>query len=376
MASPAGVTDPVRSLGRPGRHRCALLFTTNLGLEDIVADECLERLAGCGIADPEVQLKPFGSGGHTLIYLPCIGDDAMEAALRMRSVHHVVRPLYAFSIDSPDAADPLDRVCQELSTRGVADLEDGGAFRVTTRRRGDHPFSSVDVQRRAGAALFELYDCPVDLTDYAHNVRVDVIESTCVVGVQLTHISLSRRHQRLYNPRAALKANVAYALIRLAGLDENARSLLDPFCGSGTILQEAAQAWPSLEVQGSDCAAEAVRGARANVEAAKLGAHIAVRQADARHLEEVYPAESFDAVVTNPPFGVRLGRHLDFYAFYRKVLQQAARVLIPGGRLVILAKKRAVLDRLNRELRLFRRRHVRVIETGGIYPRAYVYERR
>jgi len=375
MASSAGLTDPVRRLGSSDRHQHALLFTTNPGIEDIVADECLEHLAGCGIDDAVVELKPFGFGGHTLVFLPRLGNDVWEAALRMRSVHHVLRPLYTFSIDSPDAVDPLDRIFQELTVRGVADLEDGGAFRVTTRRSGEHPFTSVDVQRRAGAALFELYQCPVDLTDFAHNIRVDVIDSTCIVGVQRTRKSLSRRHPRLYNPRAALKANVAYALLRLARL-EDARTLLDPFCGSGSILLEAAQVWPSLEIRGSDFAAAAVRGARDNVEAAKVGRPIAIEQADARHLEELYPAEYFDAVVTNPPFGVRLGRGLDFYAFYRQVLQQSARVLVPGGRLVLLARKRGVLDRLNRELRLFRRTHLRVIETGGIYPRAYVYERR
>ena len=376
MALPAGVTDPVRYLGSSDRHRHAFLFTTNPGLEDIVADECLERLAGCGITDPEVELRPFGYGGHTLVYLPRMGDDVREAALRMRSVHHVLRPLHVFGMGPPDVADPLGQMYDELFTRGVADLEDGGAFRVTTRRTGDHPFSSIDVQRRAGAALFERYACPVDLTDFAHNIRVDVVESTCVVGVQLTAKSLSRRHQRLYNPRAALKANVAYALLRLARIDGDTRTLLDPFCGSGTILQEAAQVWPSLEVCGSDFAEEAVRGARENAEAEGLGARMAIQQADARHLEEIYLAEAFDAIVTNPPFGVRLGRGLDFYAFYRQVLQQCARVLVPGGRLVLLARKRGVLDRLNRELRLFRRLQYRVIETGGLYPRAYVYERR
>jgi len=376
MARPPGVTAPVRLLGSSDRHQHALLFTTNPGLEDIVADECIERLAGCGIADPEVDLKPYGYGGHTLVFLSRMGDDVRDAALHMRSVHHVLRPLYVFDMGSPDLADPLGRMYDELSTRGVQDLEDGRAFRVTTRRTGEHPFSSIDIQRRAGAAFFERYACPVDLTDYAHNVRVDVIDSTCVVGVQLTGKSLSRRHQRLYNPRAALKANVAYGLIRLAELDGHSRTLLDPFCGSGTILQEAAQVWPLLEIQGSDFAEEAVRGARENAEVAGLSARIAIQRADARHLEEIYPDEAFDAIVTNPPFGVRLGRGLDFYAFYRQVLQQCARVLVPGGRLVLLARKRGVLDRINRELRLFRRLHYRVIETGGIYPRAYVYERR
>ena len=34
------------------------------------------------------------------------------------------------------------------------------------------------------------------------------------------------------------------------------------------------------------------------------------------------------------------------------------------------------IDRANSDLRLFRKVHVRVVETGGIYPRVYVLERR
>ena len=51
------------------------------------------------------------------------------------------------------------------------EYERGGSFRVTTRRHGEHPFSSMDVQRRADAALVERYGAPVDLTGFDLEVR-------------------------------------------------------------------------------------------------------------------------------------------------------------------------------------------------------------
>ena len=375
-----------------------LLFTTNPGLESIVAEELRSLLVSSGIEPPEVKLRPLGLHGHVLAIAPAAQEEKVwEAALRMRSVHHAIQPLYSFGLKlAAPATDPasapgggscaaadtpnesaLDIIYRELLDRGVPPLESAASFRVTTKRNGEHPFTSVDVQRRAGAALVNRYGCSVDLTHYDCNVRVDVLDDTCIVGLQRTRISLSRRHPRIYNPRAALKANVGYALLHMAKLGEGVGALLDPFCGSGTILLEAAELYPQLRIQGSDFAEAAVTGCRSNIAAESLTDRISVRHCDARFMAEVYPASSFRAIVTNPPFGVRLGRGMNFFSFYTRFFDQAARVLEPGGRLVLLAWKRGVVDKANRaSSKRFRRLHVRVVETGGVYPRIYVYERR
>ena len=68
---------------------------------------------------------------------------------------------------------------------------------------------------------------------------------------------------------------------------------------------------------------------------------------------------------------------MNFFSFYTRFFDQAARVLEPGGRLVLLAWKRGVVDKANQaSAKRFRRLHVRVVETGGVYPRIYVFQRR
>lgn len=348
-----------------------VLFTTNPGLEDVVAEEFVERVQTAGIAGQGVP-KPFGVAGYTLGRTDADWDVLRPIAFQMRSVYHVLRPLGHFRLAEPT----LDALAAGLKSIDVPDLRHARSFRVSSERVGEHPFRSPDIMRVAGAILLEKYRCRVDLTGYEVNVRVDVYHDVCVVSIQETREPLDKRYPKLYHHRAALKTVVAYALLRLARLPDTTGSLLDPFCGSGTILIEAAHVLPHYQLFGSDVDPRAVAGAQENIAALGLEDRITVRRVNALRLSEVYPPEAFTAIVTNPPFGVRVGRELHFRAFYDRFLREAWQVLKPGGRLVMLAKKRGALNVVLDRQRHFRVRHVRVIETSGIYPGVFVLEKR
>jgi putative N6-adenine-specific DNA methylase/tRNA (guanine6-N2)-methyltransferase len=235
----------------------------------------------------------------------------------------------------------------------------------------------MDVQRVAGTALVERYGTAVDLEHYDVEVRVDVNHSTCMVGVQWTTDSLDKRYRWVYRPRVTLRTTIAYAMLELAELPASDAVLLDPFCGSGTILIEGATTRPGIRCLGADRDPEAVAGTRANAEAAGVSQHIEVQEHDARDLDEHYAAASVDALVTNPPYGIRLGRKANYADLYRKFLRGAALVVKPGGRVVVLVgKRRAAFNRVLREVGELSIVSVRVIEIGGVYPAVFVLARR
>ncbi|WP_118831594.1 methyltransferase domain-containing protein [Salinibacter ruber] len=368
MPSPSPVTS-LRS-----SDRTPLLFTVNMGLEDVVVDEFRERAAAAGLNVTNTDDAPFGLQSYALVEVDAAPDDALDVARRMRSVHHVLAPLYTFTLPA-DGEDALQTIQDTVTTLDVEAMETADTFRASSVRQGEHDFTSVDVQTRAGGALDARYDASVDLEDYDVEVRVDVREDQCLVSVQHTREALSRRQLEGYQPRAALKANVAYALLRLAHLDAPPNTLLDPFCGSGTILLEAADRWADTQCYGSDWNEEAVSGARTNVDLAGLSDRIAIRKGDVWHLDETFADVTADLIVTNPPFGVRMASSMDFYPFYRRVLGQMGAVLRPGGLVVMLVLRQGPFNTVLDESDRFASRHVRAIEIGGLYPYVFVLER-
>ena len=161
---------------------------------------------------------------------------------------------------------------------------------------------------------------------------------------------LFKRGYRQAAGEAPLRENLAAGILRLAGWTP-AEPLLDPMCGSGTILIEAAlmacgiapgarrsfgfeklgnfdrglwdevksaartreQPPGGLRIYGSDLYGEALKTARANVAAAGFEGAIDLKQAN---LLEIPPPAATGVIVTNPPYGVRLGVEGELAAFY------------------------------------------------------------
>jgi putative N6-adenine-specific DNA methylase len=164
---------------------------------------------------------------------------------------------------------------------------------------------------------------------------------------------LFKRGQRLAAGEAPLRENLAAGILRLAGWTPGT-PLLDPMCGSGTILMEAAnialaiapglgrhfafekftdfdaRAWRALiqnqctrrkpstpqPIFGNDISIKALQGARANLTGAGLANVVALTRADV--LEICAPAKE-GMIVTNPPYGVRLSEQQTLAEFYPKL---------------------------------------------------------
>lgn len=130
--------------------------------------------------------------------------------------------------------------------------------------------------------------------------------------------------------RAASHPTVAAALARTAGARAN-DVVWDPFLGSGLELIERARLGPYRTLLGSDLDAAALAAARENF--AGAGIQVDLRSGDATELQP----EGVTLIITNPPMGRRLLRDRTLGALLDAFVAHAARVLVPGGRLVWLS---------------------------------------
>lgn len=199
-----------------------------------------------------------------------------------------------------------------------------------------------------------------------------------VVSLDLSGESLHRRGYRLKQGAAPLKENLAAALLIRAGWPEIAAqggALIDPMCGSGTILIEAAQmaadiapglsrprfgferwlrhendVWLALreeaiarknaglerelpEIRGYDADIHVIRAAESNVLTARLDHWVRLARKELKDFslpthKQLVPG----LVLTNPPYGERLG-DADALAYLYRYLGERMRQQFGGWRL-------------------------------------------
>lgn len=147
-----------------------------------------------------------------------------------------------------------------------------------------------------------------------------------------------------------LPPKLARIMVNLSGkkLDKDT-VLLDPFCGSGTVLLEAAMLGAG-KVIGTDLSAKAVEDAQENIEwlvkENRLDINYSVEQVDATELEKRIAQGSIDLIVTEPFLGDPVKKALkeiqakerltQLQGLYRYAIMQMNHALKPDGRVVMV----------------------------------------
>lgn len=172
-------------------------------------------------------------------------------------------------------------------------------------------------------------------------IEVAILKDHVTMTIDTTGAGLHKRGYRKDSGAAPLKETLAAAIVMLSGWKGDV-PLYDPFCGSGTILIEAAmiardippglnrtfacEAWPQfieedpftmvrkgarsaidnekkLSIFGYDKDTWVLNTAKANTKKANVFRDILFRERDAREFKENFAKA---AIITNPPYGERL----------------------------------------------------------------------
>jgi len=286
-------------------------------------------------------------------------DDVYVYVARLTGLDHTRASLtrLAQKIDPAEFIPALD-VCA-----AVRPISYAPTYRVTASHLGRRNYSRYDVEGAVEAALvgnlpWQFVPNEAEEQEPELDLRVLLEDDWALIGLRLAATPLHRRAYKVASRPGSLKPPVAYCLGLLAELAPDS-VVLDLTCGAGTILVESAALAPSGSICGVDIDQAALEAARANLLAAGLGATIVqLHQGfDPRHpvASSSIPSEqpnvllyqgdatalpladrTIDAVVSNLPWGQQVPADTDLARLYGGILATLERVLVAGGRAVLL----------------------------------------
>lgn len=178
-----------------------------------------------------------------------------------------------------------------------------------------------------------------------------------------------RDWQKQYVP-AGINPALAYILCQLADIEAD-DTVIDPFCGSGTIAVSAALYFQPRTTLAADLSGAAVNKAIANFKSAGIPKrNYTVFRSNISQLK--MQRNSLDKVISNLPFGVRNSDHQKNVKAYTQLAQRMKSMLRPGGKLVLLTQEKKLLEQT------FGSYGYNLIEEfeitqGGLSPSIYIY---
>jgi tRNA G10 N-methylase Trm11 len=139
---------------------------------------------------------------------------------------------------------------------------------------------------------------------------------------------------------------LAQIMLNLSGKTSEESAILDPFCGSGTILMETAL-MGIKNVIGSDLSAKAIADTRANFKWLENDYKLPITnyklfEISATEISKKITANSVDAIVTEPYLGPQRGNpdpvktKIELEKLYSSALNEFKKVLKPDGRVVMI----------------------------------------
>ncbi|PYF83231.1 23S rRNA m(2)G-2445 methyltransferase [Marinomonas alcarazii] len=375
----------------------ALEITCPLGLENVLEKE----LHGEGLTQTRL--------GEAQVKLTTDLEGMYKACLWSRVATRVMLPIASFKMESAD--DLYDGV---KAIQWSDHMKATNTMAIDCHGTNHHIRNTQFGAVRAKDAIADYF---VALTGERPNVEKEQPEvrialrikrEVVTVSIDLSGESMHRRGYRQHGGMAPLKENLAAGLLLRAGwgTDCGLTQLIDPMCGSGTFLVEAAlmsldiapglrrqywgfkgwkqhdhRMWQQLmdfaknrkkdpatlgiRFQGTDREQKAIAAARENIKRAGLTGVIDVSMTPFQEHEFDILPDVPGLVITNPPYGERIGDEMALIALYRQLGEWVVSN-VRGWQFMMLTSN----DHLARQIPVRPEKSTRVIN-GGIECRAY-----
>jgi len=295
----------------------------------------LEPISAVEMGDiPSLLVKEVAYRRVTATY-----EGSLSALLGLRTVDDIFLDLATWPgiITQRLALSRLRQLSEQLDLVPAVELisrfrhvNSSPSFSVTANFVGRRNYSSEEIKAAVAEGIVAKYHWAYGTEDTStFNIRIFLEHELAYVGMRLSERAL---HSRLYKQThisGSLKPSVAAAMLCLARIAPRI-GVLDPCCGAGTILIEAALL--GAKALGGDNNPLALQAAADN--ARQAGLVLQLHRWNAQRLPLL--SQSVDRVVTNLPWGRQITVDETLASFYLNLSNEFRRVLAPGGRIVAL----------------------------------------
>jgi hypothetical protein len=212
-----------------------------------------------------------------------------------------------------------------------------------------------------------LKNCP---SSYEIEIRIVEKDDICDVFLKLYTLKDNRFDYREKDVPAAL--NPVTAAIVMKAITRWLRpssKVIDPFCGSGTMLIERAKLKPFKSLTGIDIFSSAITAATTNCNLANVEADLIVRD-----ILEFSSIEPFDEMISNMPFESKSGASGFSTKLYSEFVNKIPSLIKPGGMVFLYTVEKNLLKQSladNKHLKLI---DTIKIESGGLIPYVFVIQ--
>ena len=319
-----------------------MVATTLFGLEEVLASE-LKKLGAQDIQVGVRNVSFYGDKGFMY-----------KANISLRTAIRILKPIKSFRVfDEDDLYEKLQKINWERYMNADSTFAIGAVVNSKNFTSNSHYISLKSKDAIADYFRHKYHKRPnVDLKHPDVKIHVHIQKDGCSVSLDSSGNSLHKRGYRSSTNIAPINEVLAAGLVLLSGYTGNG-NFIDPMCGSGTILIEAAmiacnipaninrnefafEKWddydedlyckiqdsllkkitnPHFKIMGFDKAPSAVRKAKENIENANLSEFIGVHHVNFfNSVKEVF---GHTTILFNPPYGERLS--IDTEEFYKKI---------------------------------------------------------
>lgn len=305
-----------------------MVAKTFQGLEDVLAEELIAL--GAKNVEPGLRMVSF-HGDNEILY---------KANLCCRTALRILKPIVKFKAENPDE---LYDYVRELEWEDFMDKD--STFSIDSTVNGDDFTHSRYVTYRVKDGIVDHFNDrygsrpSIRLNGADIELDVHIAGSRVTISLNSSGESLSKRGYRKQQTQAPINEVLAAGIILKTGWRGDC-DLLDPMCGSGTFLIEAAliagninpgiyresfafEKWPDFDkelfeelynddsaekefaykIYGGDIDPDAVAISRANIKSARVEEMIELKCCPFTDWTENSPE---GVLVTNPPYGERL----------------------------------------------------------------------